>query len=118
MSQPRSMLLIMLGAMLGWNSHSVAAEPASKPNILWITCGDISPNLGCYGDTYAVTPNLDRLATQGVRYTAAFAPIWVCAPSRSSLITGVFAPTVGTHHMRCEGQLAGEVKGFPQDLRQ
>ena len=48
-----------------------------RPNILWITCEDISPNLGCYGDEYAVTPNLDRLATQSVRYTEAYAPIHV-----------------------------------------
>ena len=54
---------------------------ADWPNILWITCEDISPNIGCYGDDYATTPNIDRLATQGVRYTHAFAPIGVCAPS-------------------------------------
>src|SRR5438067_2527010 len=72
------------------------AEPARRPNILWITCEDISPNLGCYGDSFAVTPNLDRLAAQGVRYNAAFAPIGVCAPSRSSLITGMYAPSLGS----------------------
>lgn len=61
-----------------------ADEPSRRPNILWITCEDISPNLGCYGDRYAVTPNLDRLAEQGVRYTAAFAPIGVCTrPDRA-----------------------------------
>jgi N-sulfoglucosamine sulfohydrolase len=88
-----------------------------RPNILWITCEDISPNLGCYGDGYAVTPNLDRLATQGVRYTHAFAPIGVCAPSRSSLITGMFAPSIGTHPMRCQGTLPDSVRCFPEHLR-
>lgn len=87
-----------------------------RPNILWITCEDISPNLGCYGDRYAVTPNLDRLATQGVRYTHAFAPIGVCAPSRSSLITGLFAPSLGTQHMRCQGTLPESVRCFPEYL--
>ena len=95
-----------------------AARAADRPNILWITCEDITPNLGCYGDTYAVTPNLDRLATQSVRYTRAFAPIGVCAPSRSSLILGMYAPSVGTQHMRCQGVLPAGVKCFPQYLRE
>src|SRR3954468_23985891 len=86
------------------------AALAAKPNVLWITCEDISPNLGCYGDAYAVTPNIDRFATQGVRYTRAFAPIGVCAPSRSSLILGMYAPSVGTQHMRCQGVLPAGVK--------
>src|SRR3954467_13324868 len=94
-------------------SGSGQAAEAPRPNIVWITCEDISPHLGCYGDTYAVTPNLDRLATQGVRYKAAFAPIGVCAPSRSSLITGVYAPSLGTQHMRCQGTLPASIKPFP-----
>src|SRR3954471_5504937 len=115
--------LLILGSWVGtWPVADARAQaepaPAKRPNILWITCEDISPNLGCYGDTYAVTPNLDRLATQGVRYEAAFAPIGVCTPSRSSLITGVFAPSLGTQHMRCQGTLPADVKAFPQYLRQ
>ena len=87
-------LVLLLGA---------ASQEPAKPNILWITCEDISPNVGCYGDAYAVTPNIDRLAAQGVRYTNAFAPIGVCAPSRSTLILGTFASSAGTQHMRCNG---------------
>lgn len=90
---------------------------ADRPNILWITCEDISPNLGCYGDKYAVTPNIDRLATQGVRYTHAFAPIGVCAPSRSCLITGMYACSIGSQHMRCKANLPEFVHCFPQYLR-
>src|SRR4051794_31013151 len=108
-------LVAWLGGISGTGTGAAAA---ARPNILWITCEDISPNLGCYGDAYAVTPNLDRLATQGVRYTAAFAPIGVCAPSRSSLITGMYAPSLGSQHMRCEGTLPTSVKAFPQYLRQ
>ena len=81
------------------------ADTPARPNILWITCEDMSPNLGCYGDPYAVTPNLDRLAAQGVRYTHAFTVAGVCAPSRSCLITGMYPPSLGTHHMRCPGTL-------------
>jgi len=95
-----------------------AADAAKRPNILWITCEDISPHIGCYGDPYAVTPHIDRLATQGVRYTHAFAPIGVCAPSRSTLITGMYACSIGTQHMRCTGNLPVEVKCFPEYLRQ
>lgn len=95
---------------------AVAQDPA-RPNILWITCEDISPNLGCYGDPYAVTPNLDRFATQGVRYTHAFAPIGVCAPSRSTLILGTFANSAGTHHMRCNGPRPDYLRCFPEYLR-
>ncbi len=53
---------------------------AELPNILWITCEDINPNLGCYGDHYAVTPNLDALAAKGMRYTNAISNAPVCAP--------------------------------------
>ena len=101
-------LLLLLGA---------ASQESARPNILWITCEDISPNIGCFGDDYAVTPNIDQLASQGVRYTRAFAPIGVCAPSRSTLIMGTFAPSVGTHHMRCSGPRPDYLKCFPEYLR-
>jgi N-sulfoglucosamine sulfohydrolase len=70
------------------------------PNILWISCEDISPRLGCYGDSLAQTPNLDRLASQGARYTNVFTSAAVCAPCRSGIITGMYQTTIGTHHMR------------------
>lgn len=91
---------------------------AARPNIVWITCEDISPNLGCYGDRYAVTPNLDRLAEQSVRYTHAFAPTGVCAPARSCLIMGMYPTSLGTQHMRCQGTLPEFVKCFPAYLRE
>ncbi len=106
-------LLLLLGLI----TTPLAAQEAAKPNILWITCEDISPNLGCYGDDYAVTPNLDRLATQGVRYTHAFAPIGVCAPARSCLITGMYPPSLGSQHMRCQIKLPAAVRCFPEYLR-
>ena len=70
------------------------------PNILWITGEDISPNLGCYRDTYARTPVLDQLARDGVRYSRAFASAPVCTPARSCIITGVHACSQGTQHLR------------------
>jgi uncharacterized sulfatase len=88
-----------------------------RPNVLWITAEDMSPNLGCYGDAFAVTPNLDRLAAQGVRYTHAFAPIGVCAPSRSTLIAGMYACSIGSQHMRSTGRLPAAARFYPEYLR-
>jgi len=88
-----------------------------QPNILWITCEDLSPILGCYGDRYASTPNLDRLASQGVRYSHAYSAASVCAPSRSTLITGMFATSLGTMHLRGMQPLPDGVTGFPEYLR-
>ena len=93
-----------------------------RPNILWISCEDISPDLGCYGDSYADTPNLDRLAEQGCRYTRAFTVSGVCAPSRSAIITGMYPTSIGTMHMRTgnkgyEAVPQPEVKCFTEYLR-
>lgn len=91
---------------------------AERPNILWLTAEDICPNLGCYGDTYAVTPNLDRFARQAVRYTQAFGITGVCAPNRSCLVTGVFPTRLGSQGMRSVTTLPAEVKCFSQYLRE
>lgn len=100
------------------DSAGAASAPApARPNILWITCEDTSPLLGAYGDTFAVTPNLDAFARQSVRYTQAFAYTGVCAPSRSCLITGVYPLRLGSHHMRSTARLPSEVKPFPTYLR-
>jgi len=97
------------------------AEPsatADRPNILWITCEDISPHLGCYGDAYAATPTLDRLAAEGVRFTRAFATASVCTPARSGLITGMFASSLGTQHLRGPTQPPASIRCFSEYLRE
>ncbi len=98
-----------------------AATPAYfspiKPNILWITCEDISPYLGCYGDPLAITPNIDRLAGTSILYKNAFATAPVCSPSRSCLITGVHATSLGTQHLRSEVAIPGQIEPFPKLLR-
>ncbi len=94
------------------------AEAADdRPNVLWITCEDISPNLGCYGDPQAITPNLDRLAAEGVRYTGAFSVASVCSPARSCLITGVYPTSLGTQHLRSVLRLPEHIRCFPEYLR-
>ena len=95
---------------------AIAANTA--PNVLWISCEDISPHLGCYGDPHAITPNLDTLASEGVRYTNAFTAAGVCAPNRSSIITGMYQNSIGTHHMRCNAMLPKWLKPFPMLMKQ
>ncbi|MFB3828470.1 MAG: sulfatase-like hydrolase/transferase [Bryobacteraceae bacterium] len=89
-----------------------------RPNILWISIEDTSPVLGCYGDPCGITPNLDRLAAQGVRYTNVYTVAGVCAPSRSGIITGMYPSALGSMHMRCQARLPEHVKCFPEYLRE
>jgi arylsulfatase A-like enzyme len=76
------------------------AAPAKPVNILWLSTEDMSPWLGCYGDETVPTPNIDRLAREGIRYTNAFATTPVCAPARHTIITGMYASSTGALHMR------------------
>lgn len=80
--------------------HSLAAGPARKPNILWLIGENLSHDLGCYGAQHVHTPNLDRLAAEGVRYTRTFATNPACAPSRSAFFVGMYQTTTDTHPMR------------------
>ncbi|MDX9971601.1 MAG: sulfatase-like hydrolase/transferase [FCB group bacterium] len=105
------------GAVLGAAAPVLAQAAVQRLNVLWITCEDLSPHLGCYGDPDADTPNLDRLASEGVRFTRAFSVAGVCAPSRSCLITGMYPTTLGTCHMRCKNPPPEEVRCFPAYLR-
>ncbi|MCP4639616.1 MAG: sulfatase-like hydrolase/transferase, partial [bacterium] len=90
-----------------------------QPNVLWLSCEDIGPHLGCYGDPLAHTPTLDQMAREGVRYANAYTTAGVCAPNRSSIITGVHATTLGTHHMRSggEGVLHSVKPSLPEGIR-
>jgi len=72
----------------------------NRPNILWILSEDISPDLSCYGAQLVRTPNLDKLAGQGIRFTNAFTTAPVCSASRSAMITGMFQTTIGAHNHR------------------
>jgi len=97
-------------------SFSVAIGK-DRPNILWITAEDMSPTLGCYGDKFAITPNIDKLSTKSVMYTKAFATAPVCSPSRSCLINGLAATSQGTQNMRSAFPIPNYMLGFPSLLR-
>jgi len=90
---------------------------AEQPNILWITAEDMSATLGCYGDKYATTPNIDKFAKESVRYTKAFASAPVCSPSRSCLITGCYPTSLSTQQMRSGFAIPKTMRGFPALLR-
>jgi N-sulfoglucosamine sulfohydrolase len=118
MSYRRSILLILAVGLAGIAAAGASAPAAQpRPNILWITAEDINAHLGCYGDPVARTPNLDRLARQGVRYTHAFAVGPVCSPSRSCLITGLYATSLGTAPLRCRTPIPPEIRAYAAYLR-
>jgi arylsulfatase A-like enzyme len=108
----RALVLALLSLPL------LAASAADRPNVLWITAEDLSPALGAYGDPDAKTPKLDAFAKESVRYTRAFAAAPVCSPSRSTLITGMWAPSLGTSQMRSTFPLPPSVNAFPAYLRE
>lgn len=99
----------------GCNEQTKQALP--PPNILWITAEDITTMLGCYGDENASTPNLDQFAQQSVLYENAYATAPVCSPSRSCLISGLNANTLGSQHLRSEVEVPAFVKGYPHHLQ-
>ncbi len=100
-------------AASGWvRPLSLVASRAKRPNILCITCEDISPMLRCYGDRVARTPNLDQLASEGVRFTNFFSCSGVCAPSRFALITGMYPSACGANNMRTSSYLPDGVPPY------
>ena len=103
-----SVVLLVIGPM----SHLAEGH---QTNVLLITSEDNGPELGCYGDQHARTPNLDRLASEGVRFNRAFVATSSCSESRSALLTGLFPHQNGqiglaTHHYR-------QFEGVPNVIR-
>lgn len=70
----------------------------TRPNVLWIYVEDISPDIGAYGNDLVHTPQLDKMAKQGVKFTNTIMPSPVCSSSRSAMITGIMSTTIGTHN--------------------
>ncbi len=95
-----------------------AQNTNSLPNILWLTSEDNGPHLGCYGDEYADTPHIDSLAKKGMIYLNAWSTAPVCAPARTTLITGMYPPCTGSQHMRSLVKLPSDIKLYPQLLRE
>jgi len=114
--------LFTLGLLLFLSAITQAAE---RPNILLLMAEDLSPRVGAFGGKVAITPNIDKLAQQGVRYTNTFTAAGVCAPSRAAVISGMYQQSFGAQHMRAykEGPAKyftvppKEMKAFPELLR-
>jgi arylsulfatase A-like enzyme len=105
------MTVALLAAALG---HARAAE---RPHILWLVSEDHSPQLGCYGDGYARTPNLDALSKRSLRYSKAISNAPVCAAARTTLIAGMYASSTGGEHMRSRVEPPGFLRCYPELLR-
>jgi len=84
-----------------------ASQTASRPNILWLVAEDMSPTIPPFGDSTIATPNLSRLAAEGIRYTHVFSPSGVCSPSRAAIATGMYPTAIGAMHMRTGPWYAG-----------
>ncbi|MEW4922692.1 sulfatase-like hydrolase/transferase [Algibacter sp. 2305UL17-15] len=104
-----SLIVFILCVSCNSKNEKQAAVTSKKmqPNIVWIVTEDISPTLSFYGDTTAKTPNLDALAKESLIFDNAFAVVGVCAPTRSSIITGMYPTTIGTIHMRTGQDVMG-----------
>jgi len=103
----------MAGTLSGIVSKSAySSGKQKKPNILWIDTEDLSPDLGCYGNDLVKTPNIDGLASEGMRFTNAFVSAPVCSASRSAVITGMYQTSIGAHNHRSNRQ-----KPLPENIR-
>ena len=89
---------------------AATAQGANHPNILWITSEDHGPEMGCYGDKLAATANVDALAKKGMLFKLAWSCAPVCAPARTTIITGMYPPSIGGQHMRSMVKLPAHVR--------
>lgn len=93
--------IVILTAVLSLVVTTTAsAAPKSRPNILWIIVDDMSAQFSCYGETLIKTPNVDRLAAGGVKFTQAFVTAPVCSTCRSAFITGMYQTSIGAQNHR------------------
>ncbi len=105
-------------ALLALAHAAPAISAADRPNILWLVTEDnVATTVGAYGDPLAKTPHIDGLAKSGILFERCYSTSAVCAPTRSSIITGRYASSMGTQHMRSKQPLPAGVKFFPEYLR-
>tara|TARA_R110000850_G_scaffold232586_2_gene357262 strand:+ start:1081 stop:2697 length:1617 start_codon:yes stop_codon:yes gene_type:complete len=110
-------LLLFLILFFAVSAPLERADSAEKPNILFIAIDDLRPELGCYGSPIAKSPNLDKLAAEGLLFNRAYCQQAICSPSRASLMTGVRPDTIGvvenTAYFR---ELNPDIVTLPQHL--
>lgn len=96
----------------------LATRSGPRPNFLILATEDITANLHCFGDAYSITPNLDRLAQRGCAFTNAWSNAPVCAPSKTTMWSGLYATATGAEHMRSLVSLPEGLRFFPSYLRE
>ncbi|HKJ79700.1 MAG TPA: sulfatase, partial [Prolixibacteraceae bacterium] len=99
-------------------SNKIGGHTEDKPNIIVLIAEDVSPELGSYGNEYATTPNIDALASEGMVYDFALTTAPICAPSRSTLTSGLYATSLGTQHLRSVTPFPEKLKTLPELLSQ
>lgn len=109
----RSTFLLACCLLLWLGTPTVAAD---RPNILWLSAEDIGPHLGCYGFPIE-TPEIDAFADQSLRFQNAWSNYPVCAPARTTIITGIYATSLGAGNMRCAATKSDSLKLLPELLR-
>jgi len=118
--QPDFFSAMLARLFLSWFCISLPllAHAADRPNILWLTSEDHSPQMGCYGDKVARTPNVDALAARGMLFKKAWSVAPVCAPARTAIISGLYPSSSGGLHMRSMVPMPAGTKMYPQILRE
>src|SRR5688500_19217042 len=92
--------LVAMFAVFAAAGAAGAAETLGRPNIVWILVEDMSAHFSCYGETTIQSPNVDRMAAEGVKFERAFVTGPICSISRSALITGMYQTSLGAQHHR------------------
>ena len=90
------LLIVAFLTILSCNSPE---KSVVRPNILFISIDDLRPTLTAYGDSIAITPNIDQLAAEGMTFRQTFTQVAVCAPSRASLMTGLRPDSTRVWHL-------------------
>ena len=97
---------------------SISSAQSQRSNVLFIAIDDLRPALGCYGDSVAVTPNIDRLANRGTVFNHAYCQLAVCCPSRLSLMTGRRPDTIRVWDLKTHFRAAiPDVVTLPQHFK-
>jgi len=116
----RTCTVFLAAILLAFACSTLVSDAAEqrRPNILWLVNEDHGPHVGCYGDDFATTPTFDALAKRGLRYRKVWANAPVCAPARTTLISGLYATSTGGEQMRSLVAYPVGMKMYPQLLRE
>src|SRR6266496_6464799 len=110
---PRAMVLLLVVGIV-----TIQADAANRPNVLFIISDDLTATaLSCYGNTVCRTPNIDRLAARGTRFTRAFCQGTYCGPSRASFLSGYYPHATGVLGYTSPRPAIGQRATWPQHFK-